>query len=272
MRKRTRTSIATVLGLFALLGLVATLTPSISWPNLARAHAGDASLTALTVTAGGTAQTLSPTFSSTVYSYTVHVDNSVAQVTVAGTPDGDGTVTYEYTDADSGTEGHQVDLPTLGGKGISVVVSHTVSGQVPPLPPTTQTYTVRVIRDGTVATDRAALMALYNSTGGASWTNNADWGSAEPLGNWYGVFTNSNGRVRYLYLGGAGYDCSGDNLVGTLPAALGNLDQMEQLYLCGNKLSGTIPDLSDLTNLQRLWINNNQLTGRSRPHWANSPA
>ena len=58
-----------------------------------------------------------------MYSYTVHVDNSVAQVTIAGTPDGDGTVDYEYTDADpSGTDGHQVNLPTLGSKIINVVV------------------------------------------------------------------------------------------------------------------------------------------------------
>ena len=119
-----------------------------------RAHSpGGATLTALTVAAGGTAQTLSPTFSSTVTSYTVHVANSVAQITIAGTPDGDGAVTYQYTDADSGTEGHQVNLPTLGVKSISVVVSHTDNGLLP-LPPTTQIYTVRVIREGTVATDR----------------------------------------------------------------------------------------------------------------------
>ena len=52
----------------------------------------------------------------------------MAQVTIAGTPDGDGTVTYEHTDADSGTDGHQVNLPTLGGKSIYVVVTHTDSG------------------------------------------------------------------------------------------------------------------------------------------------
>ena len=247
MLKRILTSTVAALGLFALVGLIAALTPSISWPNLARAHSpGGATLTALTVTAGGTAQTLSPTFSSTVYSYTVRVENSVAQVTVTGTPDGDGTV----------TAAQQVNLPTVGARRVNVVVSHADSGTT-----TMQTYTVVVVRDGTVATDRAALMALHNSTGGASWKNNANWGSTEPLSEWYGVFTNSNGRVKFLYLGGAAYDCSGDNLVGTLPAALGNLDQMEDLYLCSNRLRGTIPDLSNLTRLKRLWINNNQLTG-----------
>ena len=208
---------------------------------------------ALTVTAGGTAQTLSPTFSSTVYSYTVHVANDVAQVTIAGTPDGDGTVTYQYSDADSGTEGHQVNLPTLGSKSISVSVSHTDDG-ILPLPPSTQIYTVRVIRDGTVATDQAALMALYNSAGGVNWYSNTNWGSSEPLDLWYGVLTNANGRVIQLALGA-------NNLVGTLPAALGNLDQMTWLYLWGNTLRGTIPDLSNLTSLRELSLWNNQLTG-----------
>ena len=73
-------------------------------------------------------------------------------------------------------------LPTLGAKRVNVVVSHTVSGTT-----TTRTYTVLVIREGTVATDRAALMALYNSTGGANWTNNTNWGSTEPIGTWFGV-------------------------------------------------------------------------------------
>ena len=205
-----------------------------------RAHSpGSATLTALTVTAGGTTQTLSPTFSSTAYSYTVRVDNSVTQVTVTGTPDGDGTV----------TAAQQVNLPTLGGKRVNVVVSHTDSGTT-----TTQTYTVRVIREGTVATDRAALMALYNSAGGANWTRKANWGSTLPLNDWEEVITDLNGRVVDLALGD-------NNLVGTLPAALGNLDQLAFLYLWGNELRGTIPDLSNLTYLQRLWANNNQLTG-----------
>ena len=91
-----------------------------------------------------------------MYSYTVRVANSVAQVTVAGTPDGDGSVSADQ----------QVDLPTVGGKRVNVVVTHTDSGTT-----ATQTYTVLVIREGTVATDQAALMALYNSTDGANWND-----------------------------------------------------------------------------------------------------
>ena len=48
---------------------------------------------------------------------------------------------------------------------------------------------------GTVATDRAALVALYNATGGANWTSN------EALSEWHGVVTDGEGRVKRLYLG-----------------------------------------------------------------------
>ena len=191
-----------------------------------RAHTGDATLIDLTVTAdGGTAQTLVPAFHPVDDFYTVWVANSVSQVTIAGTPDGDGVVTYQYTDADTGTDGHQVNLPTLGGKSISVVVTHTDDGLLPmPLPPTIKIYTVRVIREGTVATDRAALMALYNSAGGSNWVFRANWDSTEDLDEWFGVATDSNGRVIEVWLTTW---CEGNNLVGTVPAELGDLDQLQ---------------------------------------------
>ena len=250
MRKRIFTSRVAALALFAVVGLIAALAPSLASLNLARAHSpGGASLTALTVTADGTALTLEPAFNSTVYSYTVHVDNSVAQVTVAGTPDDDGTVTADQ----------QVTLPDGGATSVDVVVTHTDSGTT-----TTQTYTVLVIREGTMETDRAALMALYNATGGANWYNNTNWGSAEPIYTWYGVelkpFTTTSFEGRVLQL-----DLNENNLVGTLPASLGNLDQMGWLYLYGNQLTGTIPDLSALTNLKDLYLNSNQLTGTIPP-------
>ena len=187
-----------------------------------------------------------------MYSYTVHVDNSVAQVTVAGTPDGDGSVTADQ----------QVDLPALGPKRVNVVVSHTDSGTT-----ATQTYTVLVIRHGTVETDRAALTDLYNNTGGASWTTNTNWGSStEPLGTWYGVTTDANGRVTALRL-------SGNHLSGTLPASLGNLTKLTRLSLARNQLTGEIPEeLGNLASLRYLYLNNNQLTGETRRSWATSPA
>ena len=150
MRKRIFTSTVAALGLFAVVGLVAALAPSIASLDLARAHSGGATLTALSVTTGGTEQTLSPAFSSTVTDYTVAVANTVTQITVEATPDGDGTAAYQntdgttLTDADTNTAGQQVDLPAVDDKSINVVVTHTDGGAT-----TTQTYTVLVSREGT---------------------------------------------------------------------------------------------------------------------------
>ena len=78
--------------------------------------------------------------------------------------------------------------------------------------------------EGTVATDRAALTALYNSAGGGNWKNNTNWRSNEPLGTWYGVTADANGRVTALKL-------SYHRLRGTIPAALGNLTNLTSLKL-----------------------------------------
>ncbi len=257
MRKRTLTSTVSALGLFAIVGLIAALALSISWPNLARAHtAADSALTRLTVTPG----TLTPAFSSTVYFYTVPVADTVTQITIEGRADGDGTVAYQdadgtlATDADANTAGQQVNIPAGGGKRINVVVSHTDSGAT-----TTQTYGVLVIRERPVATDTIALMALYNSADGANWTTNTNWGSSLPLDNWHGVTTDADGRVTDLEL-------DDNNLVGTLPSELRSLTSLTSLMLSENKLSGNIPNLSGLSQLEHLDLGDNQLNG-TLPGW-----
>ena len=47
----------------------------------------------------------------------------------------------------------------------------------------------------TVEGDRAALVALYDATGGAQWTFSLNWKTTEPLGTWDGV-TTELGRPR----------------------------------------------------------------------------
>ena len=51
------------------------------------------------------------------------------------------------------------------------------------------------VAQGSVASDRSALEALYDTTGGASWTNSTNWKTSAPLGDWYGVTTDASGRV-----------------------------------------------------------------------------
>ncbi len=106
------------------------------------------------------------------------------------------------------------------------------------------------------AGDRAALVALYNATDGASWTTSTNWTSDEPLGEWHGVTAGGDGRVTALALDGNGLD-------GTLPSALGDLSELERLDLQDNALSGALPSqLASLTSLTSLLLNENRaLTG-----------
>ena len=118
----------------------------------------------------------------------------------------------------------------------------------------TYTLTVSIVddhgdtaEDGVgVASDRAALVALYNAMEGGSWTTRTNWLSGRPLDEWHGVTTDSGGRVTALNL-------SSNSLYGALPAALGDLTNLESLRLSDNPLTGPIPAaLGDLTNLRAL--------------------
>ena len=65
-------------------------------------------------------------------------------------------------------------------------------------------------------TDREALVALYNATGGPNWNINDNWLSDVPVSEWFGVTTDDNGRVTEL-------DLWGNWLIGEIPPELGNL-------------------------------------------------
>ena len=135
--------------------------------------------------------------------------------------------------------------------------------------------------------DRKALVALYNATGGANWTNNTNWLTTAPIDQWRGVTTDSQGRVTELNLtsnqlkGGIPPELAdltslkllglvGNGLTGPIPTWLGGLTNLEALYLWENELTGTIPaQLGSLTKLQLLTLSDNQLTGEIPPDLGN---
>ena len=196
--------------------------------------------------------TLEPTFASATAAYTTSVPNSQASITVTATVANSSDPLSIRKGTTSYANNASVPLD-VGPNEITITV--TPSDGTPTL-----TYTVTVFRAGV---DQATLMALYNSTGGASWTSKTNWGeTGVAIGTWGGVTTNGNGRVTVLEL-------PGNNLSGTLPAALGTLTSLTTLDLSDNRLSGTIPDLRALTSLTTLKLGDNQLSG-TIPDWLGS--
>jgi len=99
-----------------------------------------------------------------------------------------------------------------------------------------------------------ALVVLYNSTDGSTWTNNTGWLQTITPCFWNGISCD-NGHINSIQL-------SSNNLSGNIPPELGNLTKLEHLYLFSNHLSGCIPaELGNLINLEYLNLWANHLSG-----------
>ena len=123
------------------------------------------------------------------------------------------------------------------------------------------------------------LVALYEATDGANWSNSTNWLTDRPIGEWYGVTTDDVGRVTSLQLrenrlsgsiptelgrlGGLGVlEISSNHLSGPIPPELGRLSGLGVLNLSLNRLNGPVPmELGDLANLRVLGIGGNELSG-----------
>ena len=103
--------------------------------------------------------------------------------------------------------------------------------------------------------DRDALVALYNATDGPNWSRSDSWLTEAPVNDWYGVVSDSEGRVRWLTLWDNG-------MKGPIVPELGDLTALEFLGLGDNELTGEVPaELGTATGLTGLWIDDNLLTG-----------
>jgi hypothetical protein len=102
--------------------------------------------------------------------------------------------------------------------------------------------------------DSLALVDLYNATNGPGWLDHTNWLTSKPVSTWYGVSTQDGVRLTFLSL-------PSNNLIGVIPASLGNLDASWGFDLSNNRLTGSLP--SSLANLTQVDINlaYNQLSG-----------
>ena len=82
------------------------------------------------------------------------------------------------------------------------------------------------------ARDRAILEAVYDATEGRFWSINRNWLSDAPLGEWYGVDTDAEGRV-------TGLDLTANNLDGHIPPELGRLEELRELRLDASSVPQT---------------------------------
>lgn len=103
-------------------------------------------------------------------------------------------------------------------------------------------------------TECEALIAFYNSTNGAGWSDNSNWLDTTSPCNWYGVTCNNNHVVQLVL--------PNNQLNGSLPEQLNALTNLQTLSLYVNQLSGSIPPaVGSLANLISLSLSDNQLSG-----------
>ena len=123
-----------------------------------------------------------------------------------------------------------------------------------------------------LAQDRAGLIALYNSTNGANWTNTQQGQGAWPINDpnaviitswdpstnrgWYGISIDARGRV-------VGINLDNNNLSGTLPSQISQLSALWSIQIKNNiSLTGAIPtQIGQLHDLLGLDLTHNSLSG-----------
>ena len=131
--------------------------------------------------------------------------------------------------------------------------------------------------------ERTVLDALYTSTNGLKWLNNAGWNGAPGTEcSWKGITCNASGSnvvgisLGQNWLTGSlpsldglaalqSFDVAQNyNLSGPLPS-LSNLKALQHFYAGINNFTGPIPSLDGLTELQTFWVVSNRLTGPIPP-------
>lgn len=116
-----------------------------------------------------------------------------------------------------------------------------------------------------------ALKDLYTNTNGGNWTNKTNWPTNWPttttaaqMGTWAGI-TVTNGDI-------TGIEMPANNLVGPMPASIGNLRELRNLIVYANSISGQFPaEWSTLTKLEYFDFRHTLVSGSAPPYLKNFP-
>ena len=183
------------------------------------ALSGDASLNTLGI------EGISPDFDPDTYTYTLNA-YSISSLTLTPTANHENAeITVNGETIESGSSA-TVPLDDDGETTITIVVT-AEDGT------TTRTYEITVTHCGE---EREDLVRFYEKTGGEDWSDNENWNSEEPLGQWFGVETNEDDEVISLRLPDNG-------LSGETPRELLCLSELVELALWDNdSLSGEVPE------------------------------
>ncbi len=178
------------------------------------------------------------------------VNTAISALTLPEASGGNGALTYSLTPAIPGlnfnpTTRRLTGTPTSAG-------THSMTYTVTDADGDSDSLTFNITVEDL---DRELLTAFFNATDGPNWSNSDNWLTDAPLDQWHGVTVDGNGRVIALNF----YE---NQLSGPIPAELGKLNNLQELYLNYNLLSGPIPvELGNLTNLLILHLVGNQLSG-----------
>jgi hypothetical protein len=101
--------------------------------------------------------------------------------------------------------------------------------------------------------ERDVLLQIYATTNGNEWTTQDGWNDAPGTEcSWFGI-TCTNDHVTEIAL-------SGNHLTGSLPD-ISDLTELQQFFAALNYLHGSIPRLSSLSQLEFFGVGSNLLTG-----------
>ena len=122
---------------------------------------------------------------------------------------------------------------------------------------------------GYSVTERVSLGNLYRATNGPDWTDNTNWLTDAPVGEWHGIGLMADFPFP-PFPGGPGgpggpvviLNLNNNNLGGSIPMDVGQLRHLEELNLGSNRISGEIPaTIGKLEYLGKLNLSDNQLSG-----------